>query len=541
MLRASVGSIVCLVVACHSPGDAAPTVTVLLSAEPPIVAEQVWLWTRDASRTTTPVSARYTYFDELSTTASSGTDEAVVFVPTDASWSGRLPAGAGNYALLAAWGATPGRYRVVRWLATDSPPANQARTPDDALERFTVRGQVTDQASRPIADVLVHVGQEAATETDAAGAFELELQGGEAVVVAMRGESTVSRRIVVGADTPSVSLQLTSQGSAVAQQFEGRVIDANLGTGVASAAISRGRFRVPPAAVSDATGTFTLPASGALVSLSVRQTGYAWHSVLSVPSARRADIALQPLPPELIGTWTYCHSRMSSGRLYRPVPTNPQVQRVTTLRLQADGLSENLPLVGVRSPWKAVPRGGSKGQYVILQSGLTWAGWVWDLRSGSFSVENGLLVNFTSQAFSPDPDQNHEADVYARSGCPALPGDSAGSGTDAGAGMGGADGGRPDCTRLTCVVVTSQNRGTFCGNPASLNVRYRNDCGFPVAVRYCLRRTAGTWDCGVESNLAGGVEGGLGAWTCNSTGAWDLYAVRNTDWTNGTCRVPQPP
>lgn len=524
---------------CTAASQPSIPVTVTLSVLPPGAGFSVWVWTRDEKNALhQPVSGAPVLFSELTTSARADGYQAVAFVPSDPTWTAASPPQAGHYAVLAGNAGNPGKFRVVRWLPSNG-PLEDSNLPGEAPLLAKLSGTVTDEAGVPLISAAVYVRDEDATETDAAGRFELELQPGPVEVNAAWGETTGVQRISVEADGGSrIGFKLSAQTRS--WRFNGRVYDAALGAGVAGAAVNRGRFRVPADATTDAAGRFNLESTSLLVALSARQNGYAWHSVLSAVGSTDTQVPLTPLPAELLGTWTYCHSRMRSGRLYVPALLNPPVER-SAIRFRDDGFVENLPLGGMQGLWKAVGRDAPRGRYAVLLSNQHWAAWLWDIRTGFFTVEQGLLARFSDAVQSPDPDQNHEADIYSRNGCPPLAGADGGATAIPDGGLSGPDGGSSTCSRLDCIVVTRVDRGTFCGNASSLNVRYRNDCGFPVAVRWCLQRTSGVYDCGIESGLAAGATGGNGAWVCASTGQYELFPIRNTEWTGSTCRFPPPP
>lgn len=73
-----------------------------------------------------------------------------------------------------------------------------------------------------------------------------------------------------------------------------------------------------------------------------------------------------------------------------------------------------------------------------------------------------------------------------------------------------------------CVTVEKVERGKNCGEPDSVKLHLRNDCGRDIEVKFCMERKAGNWGCGVTKLVAGKVYSS-GAWVCKGTGRYTLF------------------
>lgn len=79
-----------------------------------------------------------------------------------------------------------------------------------------------------------------------------------------------------------------------------------------------------------------------------------------------------------------------------------------------------------------------------------------------------------------------------------------------------------EATPDTCVSVEKVERGKSCGEPDSVKLHLRNDCGRDIEVKFCMEREAGNWGCGVTKLTAGKVYA-TGAWICKGTGRYTLF------------------
>jgi hypothetical protein len=77
-------------------------------------------------------------------------------------------------------------------------------------------------------------------------------------------------------------------------------------------------------------------------------------------------------------------------------------------------------------------------------------------------------------------------------------------------------------TRASCLKI-EETRGTHCGESDSLGVDFTNTCSDTVRVSYCLERSNGKLDCGLDSKLKPGTKNN-GAWTCHGSGKWRMLA-----------------
>lgn len=68
-------------------------------------------------------------------------------------------------------------------------------------------------------------------------------------------------------------------------------------------------------------------------------------------------------------------------------------------------------------------------------------------------------------------------------------------------------------------VKLKELRGKDCGNPLSVRVEPTNNCGIPVYVRICIKRSNGSWSCGAYAKMPPGKSDN-GFMVCDGTGKY---------------------
>ncbi len=79
------------------------------------------------------------------------------------------------------------------------------------------------------------------------------------------------------------------------------------------------------------------------------------------------------------------------------------------------------------------------------------------------------------------------------------------------------------CVADSCVTATNVVRGDACNSSSSTRLYFENVCDEEVAILYCLERSDGSWDCGIDHLDPGEESAGL--FTCQGTGMYSLRAI----------------
>ncbi len=95
----------------------------------------------------------------------------------------------------------------------------------------------------------------------------------------------------------------------------------------------------------------------------------------------------------------------------------------------------------------------------------------------------------------------------------------------------------PEPDQFKCFADKYFTRGTWCGNPNSVELVMDNRCGIPVQGRICLERRDGSFECGTETlpprkTMSYHICDGSGMFL---TAACDAEKVKGGNFRNGNC------
>lgn len=81
-----------------------------------------------------------------------------------------------------------------------------------------------------------------------------------------------------------------------------------------------------------------------------------------------------------------------------------------------------------------------------------------------------------------------------------------------------------------CFEVIYKKWGDRCDSKESFEVRWKNVCPENMDLKYAIRKKDGSWEVGIDFNVAPNEETVKTAWTCSGTGHYIWWARPSDKW-----------